>query len=339
MKRSGIIILAITAIILTLSTALALNAGNIDLVYYKAGKPLYEVQFLTVPLAYEAGTVKKIVYGAGTNFSIQVTKYCDCSLVVKLVNLGDGNSRVVGWLSRDEPSKEITVSNLYPGYWTIVLVPSGNYPTWDISKVNPAVPAGPHEIEIVGNPKLILELLSPKNVTIGDCAIVRVEIKGLYGTARVDVTFSSQHTLKFSKVLGGANGNVWTIKVPTDKLGTGVCNVTVSTMGIVGHLSFNIVPVKVSLKPTVTPSKVNSSKVNETREIRVNKTVKTNLTTNRTAVSKITNTETGRKNNTTSTPSTAVTNTSATVKLKKTPGFEAFVALIAVAFAALRRRF
>lgn len=360
--KLGKFAIVITLILLSISLAYALNAGNIDLIYYNTTthKPVYEVQFLTTPLAYETGKTPKIImYGAGTNFSFVVTNYESSKggVVVKLVNVYDGTERVVGWLNKGEPAKTFTVSNLYPGYWKIVIVGTNGLPTWDMSSAAAPTNAGPHEIQIVGSPKLVIALLNPsRNVTIGDYARIMVEVKGLYGTTNVSVVVKGQHELTYSRVLGGANGNVWTLNVPTDKLGVGKCEVTVRAMGITGNLTFNVVPVKVAVNESVNKStnmSVNASKIGmnvSKTNVSVNSTVNATRTgINATSIN-ITNTtnttKKAMKNVTANQSVNQSTNKSReqskgtkTSRSIKTPGFEAIAAVLCISAAVLLRRF
>ena len=364
MKVKKVLMLAalITLTVTTLTfTVSALNAGNIDLVYYNATthKPIYEVQFLTVPLAYETGKTPKIImYGAGTNFNIQVTNYESSKggVIVKLVNVYDGTERVVGWLNKEEVTKEFTISNLYPGYWKIVIAGTDGLPTWDISSATAPTNAGPHEIQIVGSPKLVIALLNPsRNITIGDYARLRIEVKGLYGTTNVNVVVRGQHELNYSKVLGGANGNVWTLNVSTDKLGIGKCEVIVKAMGVTGSLSFNVVPVRVNItsnvsknasvsvnisrsesgkmKVNATNESVNASagkpKVNASNLVNMTKVKKTNATKNASV---------NRTENVSATANKTVNKANKTGKIK-TPGFEGVIAILGLSAVVLLRKF
>ena len=319
---------ALILIVLAMKMALALNAGNIDLVYYNNSKPVYEIQFLTVPLYYDTShTPKLIVYGAGTNFSIQVTDYINSNVIVKLVNVYDGTERVIGYLTSSEPSKKFVISNLYPGYWTIVLV--SRKAVWNIGKT--------HEIEIVGNPKLILELLNGKNVTLGDMVRVRVKVVGLYGETNVSMKVEGQKILHFSKVLKG--NSVWDVAIPSKEIGVGKCRIVVSAMGITGSITFNITKPTVGLNLTnvtnvsvkVNKSKVNvsvntkvavnSTEVNKTKAVEVGVKREVNKTTK---ITKINKNETGveRTNNT---ANSTINKTS-----KKTPGFTAVTLVVIV---------
>ncbi len=266
-----VLMVLLTATTFTLTVS-ALNAGNIDLTYYNTTthKPIYEVQFLTVPLAYESGRPNVIVYRAGTNFSIQVTNYESSKggVIVKLINIYDGTEKVVGWLNKGEVTNEFEISNLYPGCWKMVIVGTDGLPTWDLS--NPTAPtnAGPHEIKIVGSPKLIIALMNPsKNITIGDYARLKIEVKGLYGTTTVNVDVKSQHTIHYSRELGGINGSIWILNIPTDKLGIGKCEVVVKAMDITGNISFNIVPVKVNFNTNVSSNTSANESANETKMV------------------------------------------------------------------------
>jgi len=364
--KPGKFAVVITLILLSISLAYALNAGNIDLIYYNTTthKPVYEVQFLTTPLAYETGKTPKIImYGAGTNFSFVVTNYESSKggVVVKLVNVYDGTERVVGYLTNKESSKVFTVSNLYPGYWKIVIVGTSGLPTWDMSSAAAPTNAGPHEIEIVGNPKLVIALLNPsRNVTIGDYARIMVEVKGLYGTTNVSVVVKGQHELTYSRVLGGANGNVWTLNVPTDKLGVGKCEVTVRAMGITGNLTFNVVPVKVnesvngsvneSTNRSVNASKIgmNVSKTNVSVNSAVNATRTginassinmTNTTNTTKKAMKTANVTANQSVNQSANKSREQSKEARTSRSIKTPGFEAIAAVLCISAAVLLRRF
>ncbi len=322
---------ALILIVLAMKMALALNAGNIDLVYYNNSKPVYEVQFLTVPLYYDTShTPKLIVYGAGTNFSIQVTDYINSNVIVKLVNVYDGTERVIGYLTSSEPSKKFVISNLYPGYWTIVLV--SRKAVWNIGKT--------HEIKIVGNPKLILELLNGKNVTLGDMVRVRVKVVGLYGETNVSMKVMGQKILHFSKVLKG--NSVWDVAIPSEEIGVGKCKIVVSAMGITGSITFNITKPAVGLNLTNVTNvnvRVNESKVNVSANTTVNN--KVNNTVNGTKVNKTKAVEVGVKrevNKTTKitkinknekrTNNTANSTTNKTSK--KTPGFTAVTLVVIV---------
>jgi len=105
-----ILIAAISIALLTvtaISSASALSASS------TTHKPIYEVQFLTVPLAYETGSNPKlIVYGAGTTFEIQVTNYESNAggVIVKLVNVYDGTEKVVGTLNTYVTTKKFKIS-------------------------------------------------------------------------------------------------------------------------------------------------------------------------------------------------------------------------------------
>ncbi|GEM_PF-3478430 len=327
--------------------AFALNAGNIDLIYYNntTHKPIYEIQFLKIPIAYDTShTPKLIIYGAGTTFSIRVTNYESYKggLIVKLVNVYDNTERVLGYLSNSEISKVFNVSNLYPGYWTIVLVPSGNLPEWNIANASAPTNAGAHEIKIVGNPKLILQLLSPVNISIGDIAKIRIKIEGLYGKTNVTLIAEGKKTLRYTKVLGNGE-NVWDVELPTEKLGIGKCKVIVKAMGISGNLEFNIV------KPTV---KLNNTTINNTtkhneKNMRINNTNVTNRIVNATNNNSMFINNTFSNNKTTNKTKVKINNKtkftnssnniSKTKEAKRTPGFCVVIALISLLLA-LRKR-
>ncbi len=366
MKGNGVrvckILLAFTAVavlaVTAINSALALSASNIDLIYYNSTthKPVYEVQFLTVPLAYDTGSNPKlIVYGAGTSFRIQVTNYESNAggVIVKLVNVYDGTEKILGSLNRYVPTKEFTVSNLYPGYWKVVIVGTGNLPTWDISNASAPTNGGAHEIRIEGNPKLVVGLLNPsRNIALGDTAKILVKVKGLYGETNVSVEVIGKHTLNFSRTLGGSN-STWVLNVPTDRLGTGECRVLVRAMGITGSLTFNVVGVNVtnvSVQPAsatnasmVYRQKVHANATNassvpvnvsvKNRVKRLNETVKVknkNVSTNNTVNSTV-NAGAGRTNATGNKTGNKTAKT-------RTPGFEAVIAVAALLALAVTRR-
>jgi len=350
-----ILIAAISITLLTvtaISSASALSASNIDLIYYNSTthKPIYEVQFLTIPLAYETGSNPKlIVYGAGTSFEIQVTNYESNAggVVVKLVNVYDGTEKVVGTLNTYVTTEKFKISNLYPGYWKIVIVGTGNLPTWDLSNVSAPTNGGAHEIKIVGNPKLVVELLNPtRNIAIGDYARILVKIAGLYGETNVNVEVMGKHTLNFSRTLGGLN-NTWILNIPTEKLGTGECRVFVRAMGVTGSLTFNVVGVNVSnisvqstnasnasmvYKPKMHVNATNASNVsnvsaNVSVKNKLNRTLSRTLKVKNTSVNRVANRSAGRMNET----------GNRTTK-PKTPGFEAAIAAVALLALAVTRR-
>ncbi len=353
----AVAVLAVTAI----NSALALSASNIDLIYYNSAthKPVYEVQFLTVPLAYDTGSNPKlIVYGAGTSFKIQVTNYESNvgGVIVKLVNVYDGTEKILGSLNRYVPTKEFTVSNLYPGYWKVVIVGTDNLPTWDLSNASAPTNGGPHEIEIVGTPELVVGLLNPsRNIALGDTAKILVKVEGLYGETNVSVEVIGKHTLNFYRTLGRSN-STWILNVPTDKLGTGECRVLVRTMGIIGSLTFNVVGVNVTNVSVQSASATNASNasmvcrqkmhVNATnassvpvnvsvknRIKRLNETVKMknkNVSTNNTVNSTV-NAGAGRTNATGNKTGNKTAKT-------RTPGFEAVIAVAALLALAVTRR-
>ncbi|RUM34501.1 MAG: hypothetical protein DSY33_02005 [Archaeoglobus sp.] len=347
----------LTLLTISAITASALSASNIDLIYYNTTthKPVYEVQFLTVPLYYDTGkNPKLIVYGAGTSFNIQVTNYESNigGIIVKLVNVYDGTERVIGSLNKSVPTKKFTISNLYPGYWKIVIVGTENLPVWDISNTSAPTNAGAHEIKIVGNPKLIVGLLNPsRNIAIGDRADILIKIAGLYGVTNVSVDVVGQHKLTYSKVLGNSN-NTWILSIPTDKLGIGECKVFVKAMGITGSLTFNVVGVNVSAKFNQSTMRANVSGTNVSENASnvstfnmtgkaLNKTL--NETIRKVSVSKnVSVNETNKTTNKTTTNKTVGKTVNRSVnktrKVAKTPGFEALLAVAAVLIIALRRR-
>ncbi len=350
-------IVAISALILLLAVTLtaALNAGNIDLIYYNrtTKKPIYEVQFLTVPLAYQTGNPNVIIYGAGTSFKVQVTNYESSKggVIVKLVNVYDGTERVIGSLNTGEVTKEFTISNLYPGYWKIVIVGTDGLPTWDISNAAAPTNAGAHVIKITGNPKLIVALMNPsRNITIGDCARLKIQVVGLYGTTNVSVDVLGQHTLHYSRVLGGANGNTWMLNIPTEKIGIGRCEVKVRAMGVTGTLSFNVVPVKVSINTTSESSKAGNASMNSTMSSKKNVSEMINSSNNTTGKikgkigkeskvkSNASENRAGEKTEKTGKKTNMTGNLTETVRGTKTPGFGLIAGIAGIIAVAVLRR-
>ncbi len=358
------ILLAIAIAVLTvtsINSALALSASNIDLIYYNSTthRPVYEVQFLTVPLAYNttgSGT-KLVVYGAGTSFSIQVTNYESNAggVIVKLVNVYDGTERVLGYLNSSVSTKKFTISNLYPGYWKIVIVGTGNLPTWDISNASAPTNGGPHEIKIEGNPKLVIGLLNPtRNIALGDVAKILVKVEGLYGETNVSVEVIGKHTLNFFRTLGGSN-STWILNVPTDRLGIGEYRVLVRAIGITGSLTFNVVGVNVtnvSVQSTNATNATNASMVYR-QKMHVNATNASSVPVNisvKNRVKKLNGTvKVKNKNALTNNTVNSTVNASAGTNVTgnktgnktaktRTPGFEAVIAVAALLALTVKRR-